>query len=327
MTPFTLEHKVDPNLSRPTRIHRVPSIEAEKLWIKREDELSSGISGSKLRKYSSLIPHLIKERVETVGMIGGPNSNNLVGLAQILRENGIKPIAFVRQAADKQIRGNALLLDMLLDKSELILIPREQWSQVGDTAREYLEKQNTRSHLLEEGCSGFEALPGAMSLAKDILRNEMEIEQVFSRIYIDSGTGMSATGLILGLESMAPPTPREIVVTLIADCEERFNAQLSRFRSQLSEKIKRVIEPQVELRFLSPILCPKFGSINASVIQECRRVAKTLGLVMDPTYSAKHYMTAKADLLSNPNSNRSLFIFNGSALGLMGFQDRLSSRA
>ncbi len=320
---------VDHSLAKPTRIYRLPDSEGNNLWIKREDELSAGISGSKLRKYASLIPYLKENRIEAVAMIGGPNSNNLVGLAQLLKENAIKPIAFIREAADQQLRGNALLLDMLLSRDEIQVIPRDRWQLAEKIAQKHLsspdfEKVNT--HLLQEGCFGIEALPGAMTLAQDIIRNEQESKQTFERIYVDCGTGLGAIGLILGLESLPniQAKKREVVVTLIAEDEKGFSEKLQQMRAVAFQKPESKTSNLVCVRFLEPHLSPKFGSINKSLFSECREIAKNTGIIMDPTYSVKHYNAAKKDLARNPNQAASLFIFNGSALGVLGFQDKLA---
>lgn len=321
---------VDHSLAKPTRVYKLPSSEAENLWIKREDELSSGVSGSKLRKYASVIPFLKKHKIESVAMIGGPNSNNLIGLAQLLRENSISPIAFIREAADLQLRGNALLLDMLLAREEMNFIPRDNWDAVATIAKQFLDSaamKGKRSHLLHEGCFGFEALPGAMTLAADLLRNERETGESFKRIYIDCGTGLSAIGLILGLEVAleSGAIEREIVVTLIAEDQSGFLEKLESMRFALNKVIQLSKHEKTKIRFLHTRLSPKFGSINKSLFDECRLIAKSTGILMDPTYSVKHYNAAKHDCREFPLDGSSLFVFNGSALGLLGFQDKLST--
>lgn len=325
--PIEILDAVDHTLAKPTRIHPLDTANGRPFWIKREDELSSGISGSKLRKYASLIPYLKKKGVEHVAMIGGPNSNNLVGLAQLLRENDISQTAFVREAADAQLRGNALLLDMLLNEDEIRFITRGQWQAVETTARTYLDNLPIqKTHLLCEGCFGIEGLPGAMTLAADILRNEEESNLYFERIYIDCGTGLSALGLILGLaclSSSARPK-REIVVTLIAESEEGFLQKLKKLTPSLAQEYGLELNIRDHIRFIKPQLSPKFGSINKSLFEECRKIAQNTGLIMDPTYSVKHYHAATNDLSLNSIKKPSLFIFNGAALGVMGFQDKLS---
>ncbi|MBD5780232.1 pyridoxal-phosphate dependent enzyme [Pelagicoccus sp. NFK12] len=327
--PKEIELSIDRSLAKPTRIHKVATPSASQLWIKREDELSSGISGGKVRKYASLIPYLKQNGIDLVGMIGGPNSNNLVGLAQLLKENQISPFAFVREAAAPNIHGNALLLAMLLSEEERMLIPRDKWDAVEKIASEVLQQRESRgqhTHLLREGCFGVPALLGSLTLAEDILRNESELGRAFDRIYIDCGTGLSAIGLVLGLQMLLGEAAieREIVITLIAETEARFLEKLNSIKMQLHALYPIAAYKQANLRFLKPVLSPRFGSVNKSLFQSCCNVARESGMLMDPTYSAKHFATALQDQASAKAPLLSLFVFNGSALGLMGFQDQIA---
>lgn len=321
--PPGLRKKIDYRLIHSTRIHPLPS--EPSIWIKREDELSGSISGSKIRKYASLLPYLAQRNVKIAGAIGGPNSNNLVGLAQLLKEYGIKPIAFIREAGDKSLQGNALLLNMLLDKDETYFVPRSKWSDVQQIGHEILCSNGAKYALISEGGFEPEALPGAMTLAESVLENERQSALSFRRIYIDCGTGLTAIGLALGLDLLDQKSspPREIVVTLIAGDQATIELEYDRFRELIQEEIGIKLQSKCSLVFRHPELSPKFGSVNKTLFKRCREIAKQEGLLMDPTYSVKHYISMKKDLSERPTSRESLFIFNGSAIGLMGFQQRL----
>lgn len=325
--PYILKEKIDWSLAKPTRIHAIASFPDSSCYIKREDELSSGISGSKLRKYASLIPFLKQQNIEVVGMIGGPNSNNLVGLLQLVRENGMKPHLFVREPGDRSLQGNALFLELLLREQERTFISRKDWDDVQAAAERYLQENfgDEKYILLPEGCLVPEALPGAMSLALDVLRNEDENGLVFDRVYIDAGTGLSAIGLILGFDLLLgdiKEVKKEVVVTLIAGDEDDFLQQMKVMREALEKELSISIRSKVSVRFLKPNLSPKFGSTNKTLFAYCKQVAEREGILMDPVYSLKHFAIMQEDLKSC-SDGMSLFIYNGSTLGLAGFQNQL----
>lgn len=319
-----LNETVDRSLARPTRTHALPTSFDNSLFIKREDELSSGISGSKLRKYASLIPHLKKEGVRHVAIIGGPNSNNVVGLLQILKEAGIHFQLFLREAADHRKQGNALFLDMLAPRESITVISRENWNTVKQAAATFLSNLNVPSYLITEGAICAESLPGCLTLAEDLLRNETS-GPFFSHLYIDSGTGMSSIGLILGLATLDPKyEKRRIHISLIAGAEDEFVANLERFKQTLLDKLEIETLSLPTFDFLHPPIAKKFGSVSASLFQACRNIAKTEGLLIDPTYSVKHYMAMQEHRRKHTATGTALFIFNGSALGLAGFQEQLA---
>ena len=321
-----LKQNVDRSIARPTRTHALPSDPEGSLFVKREDELSSGISGSKLRKYASLIPFLKDQGIERVAIVGGPNSNNVVGLLQTLREAKIRPYLFLREAADPKKRGNALFLDMLAPAGSIHSVARSDWENVESQAAAFLAKSKTPSYLIPEGALCPESLPGCITLAQDLLRNETS-GPFFENIYMDSGTGMNAIGLLLGLALLDPKRKeRRIHITLIAGDEEQFAKNLKQFKKSLLPclEIEKIELPNFD--FLHPPISKKFGSTNTSLIQACRQIAKEEGLLMDPTYSVKHYMAMKQHRSKESPRGNSLFVFNGSALGLSGFQEQLEGQ-
>lgn len=327
----TIQHwiseRVNLELARPTRIHPLPELGKYKVFIKREDELSAGISGSKLRKYASLTPFLQRQSTQEVALIGGPNSNNLVGIAQILREIDIRPWFFIREAGDRQLRGNGLLLDMLADPGSIRRVDRSQWENVLETASNFVEERKRagrRVYLVPEGAAMFESLAGALTLAQDVLRNEQESGIRFRNLFVDSGTGMSAVALILGLAALDPSASRRRVhVTLIAGDEESFSETLEANQARLLQEFDSLTLKLPQIAFLKPPVAPAFGSVNEALFAATREVARSEGLLMDPTYSVKHYLSMREAVSLLPANEASLFIYNGSALGLAGFQDRL----
>ncbi len=324
-----ISERIQSDLIRSTRIHKLPSSnKTNTLYIKREDELSSGISGSKLRKYASVIRHLIENNIEEVALIGGPNSNHLVGLLQILKEHDIHAWLFIREAGDSTKQGNALFLDMLAPESSITIIPREQWTEATRIAQSFLETrniENKKTLLIPEGGLHETSLPGALTLAQDILKNESTHGTVFTDLFVDSGTGMTAIGLILGLAALDPNAfQRSIHITLIAGEEHAFRAHLDQFSSYLGSALNHPIPPFSKLNFLKPPTCKAFGSVKPSLFTATREISRTEGLLMDPTYSVKHYLSMKEYITqSGTSSSLNLFIYNGSTLGLSGFQAKL----
>ena len=71
-----------------SRVHTLNSF-PRTTYVKRDDELSFGISGSKIRKLQSLIDHWQTHHVQKVEAIGGQNSNHILATAQACREQNI----------------------------------------------------------------------------------------------------------------------------------------------------------------------------------------------------------------------------------------------
>ncbi|MCK4934903.1 MAG: hypothetical protein KAR79_04885, partial [Simkaniaceae bacterium] len=241
-----------------SRIHPLNSF-GKDVFVKRDDELSFGITGSKYRKYLSLIPYLIKQNVKEVVLIGGAYSNHVVGCAQLLIENGITPIPFLLERSQKKPVGNLLFTEMMCP--EIHWIARGNWDNVQKIANDYAVNRE-RCVVIPEGASMNEALPGAKSLSIDIERNQRENGLIFDHILIDAGTGMTARGLIEGA-----PLKSHIHILALAKCT--FPNSGNPYTLHRPQNAK------------------SFGSVNRRVFQTIRDVARKEGILLDPIYSAK----------------------------------------
>jgi len=298
------------------------------IYIKREDELSAGVVGSKLRKYLSILPKLQHNQCTDVILIGSAHSNNVMGLAQLLTERGIQVHALVKRPGSSELRGNYLFLNMLLDPGSIHLVAPREWSQVDQQAKALAGQLHGRGKsvfIVPEGGDCREALPGILTLGEDLLANERETAQHFPDIWIDSGTGVSAIGLLLGLR-LLDDHARRLHITLIAGDEAAFMARYRRFERWCEELLQRPLPvARIALQFYKPATAPSFGSVNKTLLAETSRIARQTGILMDPVYSVKHLYTVKQQMAANPPRQPQLVIYSGGPLGLSGFQSALAN--
>jgi 1-aminocyclopropane-1-carboxylate deaminase/D-cysteine desulfhydrase-like pyridoxal-dependent ACC family enzyme len=305
-----------------SRVHPLRSFR-KGIFIKRDDELGFGISGTKIRKYRTLIPYLIKQHPKEVVVIGGAHSNNVLGLSQLLLENGLKPVLFLRESGNKKPIGNSLLTRMLVPAQDIHWIARKDWEQVNELAEAYARSKSNVS-IIPEGSYTPEGFFGALSLVLDILRNEEEDHLAFDHIFIDAGTGMSAIALILGYAWLQKTAA--IHVLLLADDERIFLEKLSFLRSVFASLVGFSCPEPNNFYLHTPVTARSFGSINRQVWEEIESFAKNEGIFLDPLYSAKLIMEGRKWLQKDQSEQTVLFIHSGGALSLSGFQDTMRNR-
>ncbi len=312
-----------------SRVHRLPSFDTDtcSCYVKRDDELGFGISGTKVRKYRSLLPFLLKERFDEVIVIGGVNSNNVLGLVQLLIENRIAPRLFLRGDPSRPTVGNGFLTRMLVSESVVRWLSREEWTHVEELAHQYAREQETlgrRVFVVPEGASCEQSLAGSLTLALDIQRNEEQVAHPLEHIFIDAGTGLSAIGLLLGLAYTKASNHTHVL--LLADDEAAFLERLKSFHDLFEKSIAQPCPMPHRFTLYHPENAPSFGSTNARVWQEIRDVARCEGFFLDPIYSAKLFVEARRILTQQHLVGHSLLVHGGGALALAGFQAQLQSR-
>ncbi|MDP1834300.1 MAG: pyridoxal-phosphate dependent enzyme [Chlamydiales bacterium] len=282
-----------------SRVHRLPSFDTVNCscWVKRDDELGFGISGSKIRKYSTLIPFLLHEQFQQVIAIGGINSNNILGLSQLLTENRIPFKLYLKGDPQRQRQGNGLLTSLIAGAA-IRWVNSAEWPHVHQIALD--EASHKHVFIIPEGASCPQALPGALTLATDIKINEEQIGHRFDHIFIDAGTGFTANALAQQISAGA-----HLHVVMLAEPNYDF--------SDLKHKVTSY----------QPRLAPSFGSVNQAVWDEVKLMAQQEGILTDPVYSAKLFHEARHIIREQDLRGNALVIHGGGGLSLLGFSKNI----
>lgn len=321
-----LECKPQFNYPVQSRVHPLQSFQFPGMncFVKREDELGFGISGSKIRKYRSLIPWLIINGFEEVAVIGSASSNHVLSISQLLIENNIKPTLFLRGDPSYSMKGNCVLSSLFIPSSSIYWFLKKEWHEVEIKAQEYASSQPHVVFVLPEGGCAPASLPGSLTLAVDIVRNEKEGGIAFDHIFIEAGTGFMASALILGLNWLK--SYATVHVLLLADDEDSFYKRLRNCQEMFNDlfDLNEMLSPNPQNFLLhSPELTKGFGQTSPLVFQTIKQMAQEEGFLTDPVYSAKLFCEGKRILSSREFNGNILFIHSGGALTLMGFQDEL----
>ena len=294
-----------------------------RVWVKREDELSFGVSGSKLRKFSSQLSWLQNEKAKQVLLIGGSHSNSIAGLTQLLKEQGIEPYLVLRGPKPPKRQGNSLLTGLLVDEANIHWVPRQDWYEVESVAETIRKERfkNSSVPILSEGASDLRSLPGACTLGLDFDPNHLE---QIATIHVDAGTGLTALGLVLGLAAHGLQDLPRIKIVEIAPCRKNFESLLN--EAMLTyPTLQKLKLPAYE--FVRSALAPSYGSVNGEVMETIKKYARNYGLLLDPIYTAKLFYTANQDpgLSSSSNKNQTLIIHSGGGAAIFGFSEKLDS--
>jgi len=313
-----------------SRIHKLKTIGTEALecYVKRDDELSFGISGSKLRKYLSLIPFLLSKKIEQAVLIGGCQSNNILSLGQLLLENGIEPQLFLLGNPDHALEGNFLLTRLMLPEANFHWLNRKDWPEVEKLAQNYCQTISPRrSYLIPEGACISAALPGAMTLALDIIQNEQDHGLWFQHIFMDSGTGLMAIATALVLSWLK----REITVhvLLLAEDSAAFLTRLNVFKLEFERLIQVTLSMEEilkRLKLYKPSQAKAFGSVNQAIFSSIKTLFQQEGFLTDPIYSAKLFAEVPRIIAEQQLSGKGLIIHSGGGLSLLKFQSQLAKQ-
>lgn len=306
-----------------SRIHSLKmDLPNTQLYIKRDDELSFTLSGSKARKYSTLLPKLKAMGVRNILMMGGPFSNHICSAAQLFIQEKITPHLLLSGRKPDDIKGNYLLTKMLVPEERITWITKAEWGRRHLIGAQWAKKWDG-AFVLDEGGSVKESLLGALTLPLDILRSEEEISSRFDHIFIEAGTGMMASALALHFSSINHPA--KIHILLLGDDEETFKKRLTRYRAWMEQEIGTPIKTPKNIVFHVPSSLKSFGATSKPLFQFITRFAQTEGVLLDPIYSGKLFYNLKQMIESQAAKGSCLFIHSGGQQTLAGFQQEMAA--
>jgi 1-aminocyclopropane-1-carboxylate deaminase len=312
---------------RHSRVHRLRSFSTPSAhcYVKREDELCFGISGTKVRKYLSLLPSILKNLPDEAVLIGSAYSNHILSFSQILRENGIEPLLFILGDENCKMQGNLLYTAAIAKRENIQWVSRAKWHEIDQIAASFAQTRTDagkKTIVIPKGGNCAESLPGAMTLALDILRNEEEMRICFDHLFIDSGTGLTACALLLAFAYLRKNT--FIHILQVAGEREEFLQTLAKRKKDFEHLLGEPLSSPTLFELYNPSTAPSFGSTNQTLFKEIVNIAQNEGFLTDPVFTAKLFYEGKKTLNAQRLSGNVLFIHSGGGLGLTGFQEELA---
>ncbi len=294
-----------------SRIHQLMGF-GPQVFVKRDDELSFGISGTKLRKLASLVLAWKKQGVQFIEALGGGYSNHIMATVQAAIEHGIAfRLHLLKPHHTSSLVGNGAFLKLLTTTEQIRWVERSDWPKLVEDFANKSCSNSGASYFMNEGGNNIEALTGAMTLGKDILHHQ---ETSFDHIFLDAGTGLSAAATCLYLGAAGYKGAVHIV--LMAP-----NLQFKNVLSQTclwAQQLGLPMGPLPHIELYQPATARSFGSVNKTVMNEVKRMASEHGIIVDPIYSAKLFHTART-ILPELNEDKTLIVHSGGALSLTGF--------
>ena len=306
-----------------SRVHPLQSFifPSTACYVKRDDELGFGISGSKIRKYRTLIPFFLNKGIEEVVLIGSAFSNHVLSLQQLLIENGLRPTLFLRGDPNRSLQGNFLLTSLFVPPSSIHWFSKTEWNTVESRAYAYAKQQRHATFVLPEGGFTPEALPGALTLSLDVQNNEKVEGFNFDHILIEAGTGFTASALILGLNWLRRPTTVHVV--LLVEDKANFLSQLKRCHEMFIQLLQTSSPFPQNFVLHMPQITGAFGEIKSFLFETIANLAREEGFLTDPIYTAKLFIESKHLLTLGEMQGNVLIHHAGGALTLLGFQEQL----
>ncbi len=272
------------------------------LYIKRDDLIDPLISGNKWRKLKYTLIDARSINKNTLVSFGGAYSNHLIALAAAAARFNFKSVGIVR--SDEGVPNNICMSLCQSMGMKIITVGREAYR---DKRAIFNEMFNTSddAYFIDEG--GLSALA-----AKGMQESMHEHEEVFTDIFLASGTGCSTAGVLNFVHEKKLNTHVHSVVVHKGIDEIKENiSELCRSNDQL------IIHDTNELG--------RYAKHTPELLKFIIEFQKNTGLLIDPIYTGKALYVLYKNIPSMSENCKILFIHTGGIWGNVGKTDAFNS--
>lgn len=264
------------------------------IWAKRED-CNSGLAfgGNKVRKLEYLVPDALAQGCDTLVSIGGVQSNHTRQVAAVAAHVGLKAYLVQEHWVDwpdlaYDRVGNIQLSRILGAQVELSpagfsIGIRESWER----ALESVRQRGGKPYAIPAGASDHPLGGlGFANFAREVHRQEQELETFFDHVIVCSVTGSTQAGMIVGFA--AQDRPRKVIGIDASAEPEETRAQvlkIARNTADIVELDREITEADVILE--EDYAGERYGIPTQETLDALRLTARLEGMITDPVYEGK----------------------------------------
>jgi D-cysteine desulfhydrase family pyridoxal phosphate-dependent enzyme len=271
----------------PTPIEELPRLRAllgmsARLFVKRDDALSFGGGGNKVRKLEMLVARALAEGADALVTMGGLQSNHIRVTAAVAAKLGMPCVLVVNGEPQTRLTGNALLVDLLGAQVEYVGSRAERGPRM-ERVLDRMRQAHRRPFAIPLGGSTAVGALGYVRAVEELL-TQMEPPDVIVHAASSGGTqaGLTAGCALHGLHTR--------VMGISAD---ESAVELARTVRRILEGMSTVVGidaaslaphgVETDDRFIGGgYAIPSTRSKDAVTV-----AARTEGLLLDPVYTAK----------------------------------------
>lgn len=324
-------------LDAPTPIQRLHGIERRlgdkrrgvRIWAKRDDYMSLGGGGNKLRKLEFLLADAVNNDCDVIVAIGGVQSNFARLAAASCAKLGLGCEVVLarmvpREGALYEQNGNVLLNRLYGARVHMLEKGADALAYALEIA-ESLKSAGHRPYIATLGGSTPIGCLGYVSCAQEIVDQATATGIAFTNIVTANGSAGTQGGLVAAFALLGLPTKTIRGHTVLSPLDQALKNTVDKVNSALSLLGSNEVLTELDINLSAEQLGRGYGVPTPSGLQAIRMVASCEGIPLDPVYSGKAFAGLIGDLEKGvyPENSDVLFLMTGGSAGLFAYADEL----
>lgn len=309
----------------PTKIEKLEKLSAElgvNIFLKRDDQTGSEVSGNKVRKLEYSIKEAIDQGCDTLITCGGIQSNHARSTAAAAIKAGLSSVLVLRTNEEPEVDGN-YFIDRLLG-ADIRFITSDEYSnnrqEIMENIQKELEKNGRKGYIIPEGASNGVGSLGYINFAKEVLEFEKKSEIEFDTIVVAVGSGGTYAGIHMGNDIYLDGKKR-VVGFNVCDSAEFFREKVKEIieesKGYLNEKdLEKVKSKNIDI--IDGYVGEGYALSTQEELNFIWDLAKKEGVILDSVYTGKAMYGLYNEIKkgSFKNSKNILFVHTGGLFGL-----------
>ncbi len=324
----------------PTKIYRLERLSKElgaNIYIKRDDQTGSELTGNKVRKLEFECADALEKGCNLLITCGGIQSNHCRATVAAATLLGMKSAVLLRISSEPPVRGN-YFLDRLMG-ADVKFCNQEEYrhhrQQIMEDMAEGYRRQGYKPYIIPEGASNAIGTLGYYSCMQEILAQEKQMGLEFNTIVVATGSGGTIAGLHLA--NQLGKLGKRCIGMAVCDDVEYFTD----IADNISNEAKHILKDFLDTEDYSNAQLLRSGiEINDGYVgigyalsrpeelEFIRKVARLEGLILDPVYTGKAMYGLYNELKDGADpktaisrTDNVLFIHTGGLFGLFPISD------
>lgn len=307
----------------PTKIEKLEKISKESginIYLKRDDQTGSEISGNKIRKLEYSIYEAIENGCDTLITCGGIQSNHARATAAAGIKLGMRAILVLRSDEIPELEGN-YFLDKVIGADVRIISSddyRERRAEIMEDIKAESDAEGHKAYIIPEGASNGIGSLGYYSFMEEIKEQEKELGIKFDRIVAAVGSGGTYAGLCMGNAEFFNGE-KKITGFNVCDDAEFFKKRSEEIIEEAQKYLdKSIIVKAEDMDIIDGYVGIGYAQSRPEELEFIQKTAKKEGVIFDPVYTGKamYGMMNEIEKGTFKKGENVLFIHTGGLFGI-----------
>jgi D-cysteine desulfhydrase len=307
----------------PTRIQKLDRLSKEmngiNLYVKRDDETGSEMSGNKVRKLEFAVKEALDMGCDTLITCGGIQSNHARATAAAAARIGMNSCLVLRSDEKPEVDGN-YFLDKVIG-ADVRIISSEDYStrrmEIMESIKNEYDLKGYKAYIIPEGASNGIGNFGYFKCMEEITVQETEIGIKFDTILVAVGSGGTYSGLFL--YNKVFNEGKNIIGVNVCDDADYFKNRIYNILQESLDYLHTSSEiSRDEINIIDGYVGIGYAKSRKEEIDFIYNLAKLEGIILDPVYTGKalYGFVSEAKKGNLKGMKNVLFIHTGGLFGL-----------